>query len=102
MENISEFADDSMMDEIVTVYADKGYDAKYIRNYLKCNGMNCCIPYKKIPDSLYQKTRTTFTIKQDLLLSDSLHGSNVVYTELESDMKRIVIIIWDLYIWHQL
>ena len=40
MENISEFVDDSMMDEIVTVYADKGYDAKYIRNYLKCNGMN--------------------------------------------------------------
>ena len=37
MENISEFVDDSMMDEIVTVYADKGYDAKYIRNYLKCN-----------------------------------------------------------------
>ena len=41
MENISEFVDDSMMDEIVTVYADKGYDAKYIRNYLRCNGMNC-------------------------------------------------------------
>ena len=24
------------------------------------------------------------------------------FTELESDMKRNVIIIWDLYIWHQL
>ena len=46
-ENISEFAYDSMMDEIVTVYADKGYDAQHIRNYLRCNGMNCCIPYKK-------------------------------------------------------
>ena len=30
----------------VTAYAGKGYDAKYIRNYLRCNGMNCCIPYK--------------------------------------------------------
>ena len=65
MENISEFVDDSMMDEIVTVYADKGYDAKYIRNYLRCNGMNCCIPYKKNSrfivlenqNNIYNKTR---------------------------------------------
>ena len=28
IENISNFLDDVMMDEIVTVYADKGYDAK--------------------------------------------------------------------------
>ncbi len=36
-----------MMNQIVTVYADKGYDAKYIRDYLKNKGINCCIPYKK-------------------------------------------------------
>ncbi len=47
MENISEFADGSMMNQTVTVYADKGHDAKYIRNYLGCNGMNCRISYKK-------------------------------------------------------
>ena len=46
MESISDFLDDSMMKEIVSVYADKGYDAKYIRNYLRCNGIGCCIPYK--------------------------------------------------------
>ena len=46
VENISDYLDDSMMDEIVSVYADKGYDAKYIRNYLRCNGIGCCIPYK--------------------------------------------------------
>ena len=47
IENISDFLDDVMMEEIVTVYADKGYDAKHIRHYLRNNGINCCIPYKK-------------------------------------------------------
>ena len=37
-----------------------------------------------------------------LLLSDSLFGSNVVYTELESDMRRNVTTILDLCILHQL
>ena len=46
MESISDFVNDSMIDEIITVYADKRYDAKYIRNYLRCNGIGCCIPYK--------------------------------------------------------
>ena len=69
MESISEYLDEQMIEEIVTVYADKGYDAKYIRNYLRCNGIGCCIPYKSnskfiIPKNLqnhsynnYNKTR---------------------------------------------
>ena len=47
LENISEYLDDGSIEEIVSAYADKGYDAKYIRNYLRCHGMGCCIPYKK-------------------------------------------------------
>jgi transposase len=47
IENISDFLDDDSIKQIVSVYADKGYDAKYIRNYLRNNGINCCIPYKK-------------------------------------------------------
>jgi len=46
MENISDFVDDDLLKEIISVYADKGYDAKYIRNYLRNNGISCCIPYK--------------------------------------------------------
>ena len=45
MENISEYLDDLMINQIVTVDAKKGYDAKYIRNYLRCNGVGYCIPY---------------------------------------------------------
>ena len=86
MENISEFVDDSMMDEIVTVYADKGYDAKYIRNYLKCNGMNCCIPYKKNSrfivsenqNNIYNKTR--FVVERFFVyLKCGLHKTRIRY-----------------------
>ena len=43
-----------MMQEIVTVYADKGYDAAYIRNYLRYHGIRCCIPYKSNSKSVLQ------------------------------------------------
>ena len=47
LENISDYLDDGSIEEIVAAYADKGYDDAYIRNYLRCHGMGCCIPYKK-------------------------------------------------------
>ena len=34
VENISDFVDDGMIEEIASVYADKGYDSGTIRNYL--------------------------------------------------------------------
>ena len=86
MENISEFVEDSMMDEIVTVYADKGYDAKYIRNYLRCNGMNCCIPYKKNSrfivsenqNNIYNKTR--FVVERFFAwLKNGFHRTRIRY-----------------------
>jgi len=46
MKNISDFLDDESVKQIVSVYADKGYDAKYIRMYLRNNGINCCVPYR--------------------------------------------------------
>ena len=39
--------------------------------------------------------------RQGLSLRDSSHGSNAVFTERQSDTKRTVIIVWDLYTWHQ-
>ncbi len=39
--------------------------------------------------------------RQDLSLRDSSHGSGVAFTERQSDAKRTVIIVWDLYAWHQ-
>lgn len=41
LENISDFLNDDLIHAIVSAYADKGYDAAYIRNYLRNNGINC-------------------------------------------------------------
>ena len=73
MESISEFVDDDSIKQIVSVYADKGYDSGTIRDYLK--------------------TRTTYTTRQGLLLRDSLDGWKMVFTGLELDMKEMQKII---------
>ena len=65
LENISEYLDGSMAEGISTVCADRGYDAKYIRNYCRCHSIGCRIPYKKnskftVPgnqQNIYNKTR---------------------------------------------
>ena len=46
LENVSDYPDGGSVQEIVAAYADKGYDAAYIRDYLKRHGMDCCIPYR--------------------------------------------------------
>ena len=65
MENISDFIDDNYIKQIVSVYADKGYDSKTIRNYLKNKNNIPCIPKrnfkknnnKKYSYKNYNKTR---------------------------------------------
>ena len=44
MENISDYLDDDTIQEIISVYADKGYDSVTIRDYLKNRNINPCIP----------------------------------------------------------
>ena len=45
-ESISDYLDDDSIQQIESVYADKGYDAKYIRMCLWDRNIACCIPYK--------------------------------------------------------
>ena len=90
MESISEYLDDSMIEEIVTVYADKGYDAKYIRNYLRGNGIGCCIPYKSnskfiLPKSIqnntnYNYNKTRFVVERFFAwLKNGFHRTRIRY-----------------------
>ena len=44
MESILDFVDDDMVEEITSVYADKGYDSKSIREYLRKRNIVDCIP----------------------------------------------------------
>ena len=64
MENISDYLDDDSIERIVAVYADKGYDAKYIREYLRNRNIRDCIPYRnfktrnnKTNQNKYNRTR---------------------------------------------
>ena len=57
MENISDYLDDESIEQIVSVYADKGYDAKIIRNYLKNRNIIPCNPKK---DFKIKSERTTY------------------------------------------
>lgn len=97
VENISDFLDDKMINEIVTVYADKGYDAAYIRNYLRCREMGCCIPYKKntkltISDNLqnnYNKTR--FVVERFFgWLKNGLHRTRIRYEKIAENYLAFV------------
>ena len=97
IENISDFLDDEMIQEVVTVYADKGYDAAYIRNYLRCGGMGCCIPYKKntklaIPNNLqsnYNKTR--FVVERFFgWLKNGFHRTRIRYDKIAENYLAFV------------
>ena len=101
LENISDFLNDDLIHAIVSAYADKGYDAAYIRNYLRCYGINCCIPYKKNSKTVSQNKNQKYYGKTRFVVERFLHGSNVDFIELQSDMRGIVIIILDLFTWHQ-
>ncbi len=47
MESISDFADDSMMGQMVSAYADRGYGSKPIRSYAGSRNVIPCIPFGK-------------------------------------------------------
>ena len=57
MKSISDFLDDEMIQEFISVYADKGYDAKQIKNYLRNDEIRCCMPYK---------SNSKFTVSKNL------------------------------------
>ena len=54
MENISTHLDDDIIKQIVSVYADKGYDAKRIREYLRNRNIRDCIPYRTNSKTILQ------------------------------------------------
>ncbi len=86
LENISELVDDDLIREIISVYADKGYDAAYIRDYLRSHGIDCCIPYKRnsrnVAQNRNQKNygKTRFVVERFFAwLKCGLHRTAVRY-----------------------
>jgi len=60
MESISDLVDDELIKQIVSVYADKGYDSTSIRNYLKNNDIKDCIPFRNY-NTKNNQTENNFT-----------------------------------------
>lgn len=60
VENISEYLNDDSIEPIVSVYADKGYDARYIRNYLRNRNIADYIPYKKNSKLVQNNTQSNY------------------------------------------
>jgi IS5 family transposase len=54
MGNICEHLDENTIKQIVSVYADKGYDAGTIREYLRNRNIKDCIPYRTNSKTILQ------------------------------------------------
>ncbi len=86
LENIPGPAGDGLIRQIISAYADKGYDATCIRSYLGCYGIDCCIPYKNISKNVAQNRnqkhygKTGFVLERFFAwLKCGLHGTAVRY-----------------------
>ena len=82
LENTSYLLGGNILEEIVAVYADKGYDAVYITDYLKSCGIKCRIPYKKSFKLKSSKNLQKGYNKTRLLYRDYLDSSNAGIEEL--------------------
>ena len=47
MDGISQYLDERSIRKIARCYADKGYNAEFIREYLTKRKISDCIPYRK-------------------------------------------------------
>ena len=71
VENISDFVDDGMIEEIALVYADKGYDSGTIRNYLKNRNIVPCIPKRIYKTNNKNHPIIVITYKTNVCINDS-------------------------------
>jgi len=97
MENISEYLDDTMIGSIVAVYADKGYDSKTIREYLKNRNIKDCIPFRKnsktehdnSDQNNYNKTR--FVVERFFAwLKNGFHRTRIRYEKIAENYLAFV------------
>ncbi len=109
MENISEFVDDDLAQAIASAYADKGYDAKYIRNHLRCYGINCCIPYRKNSKKILQNKdqkhygKTRFVVEQFFAwLKCGFHRTAIKYEKKCNNYLRFVYLASIMMYWRVL
>jgi len=106
MESISDFLDDDIIDEIVSVYADKGYDAVAIREYLKSKNIKGCIPKRNFKtekgnttnQNNYNKTR--FVVERFFAwLKNGFHRTRIRYEKIAENYLAFVNIACIMMYW---
>ncbi len=109
MENISEYLDEQMIEEIVAVYADKGYDARYIRMYLRNHSITCCIPYKRNSKFIVQNNmqnsynKTRFVVERFFAwLKNGFHRTRIRYERTAENYLAFVNIASIMMYWRVL
>lgn len=109
MESISEYLDEQMIDEIVSVYADKGYDAVTIREYLKNRNIISCIPKRNFKtekgntsnQNNYNKTR--FVVERFFAwLKNGFHRTRIRYERIAENYLAFVNIACIMMYWRVL
>ncbi len=109
MESISDFLDDGMIDEIVSVYANKGYDAVTIREYLKNRNIKDCISKRNFKtkkcnttnQNNYNKTR--FVVERFFAwLKNGFHRIRIRYEKIAENYLAFVNIACIMMYWRVL
>jgi IS5 family transposase len=109
IENISDYLDNSTANKIKSVYADKGYDSKIIRNYLKSKNITPCIPKRnfKISNNQiknqnnYNKTR--YVVERFFAwLKNGFHRTRIRYEKISENYLAFVNIASIMMYWRVL
>jgi len=86
MESILDFVDDDMVEEITSVYADKGYDSTSIREYLRQRNITDYIPKRNYKTNNKQSphqnnyNKTRFVVERFFAwLKNGFHRTRIRY-----------------------
>ena len=97
MKNLDMYLDDDSIEQIVSVYADKGYDAKYIREYLKNRNIMDCIPkrnYKTNTNETSDKinyNKTRYVVERFFAwLKCGFHRTRIRYERLAENYLGLI------------
>ena len=113
MENISDFVNSGLIQQqIVSVYADKGYDSTTIRDYLKNRNVKDCIPkrnYKtnnnqtKNNFAAHNYNKTRFVVKRFFAwLKNGFHRTRIRYERIAENYLAFVNIASIVMYWRVL
>ena len=109
MKNLDMYLDDDSIEQIVAVYADKGYDAKYIREYLKNRNIMDCIPkrnYKTNTNETSDKinyNKTRYVVERFFAwLKCGFHRTRIRYEKIAENYLAFVVISSIMVYWRVL